>query len=87
MFNLVRLQTGPRYGTAPVVFAGLDPERRYHLRRVSMPGEPPPTHGPERMHDGARDIVVPGSLLMGAGIEAPYLQPEQAAIYHLRAES
>jgi len=39
------------------------------------------------MHDGVRDIVVPGSLLMGAGVAAPNLQPEQAAIYHLRADS
>jgi alpha-galactosidase len=87
LFNLVRLQTGPRYGTAPVVFAGLDPDRRYHVRRVSMPGEGPPVHGPAMMHDGVRDIVAPGALLMGAGVAAPNLQPEQAAIYHLRAES
>ena len=87
LFSLVRLQTGPRYGTAPVVFAGLDPDLRYHLRRVSMPGERAPVHEQERMHDGARDIVVPGALLMGAGVAAPNLHPEQAAIYHLRAES
>ena len=87
LFSLVRLQTGPRYGTAPVVFAGLDPDLRYHLRRVSMPGERPPVHEQERMHDGVRDVVVPGALLMGAGVAAPNLHPEQAAIYHLRAES
>ena len=80
MFSLVRLQTGPRYGTAPVVFAGLDPDLRYHLRRVWMPGERAPVHEQERMHDGARDIVVPGALLMGAGVAAPNLHPEQAAI-------
>jgi len=87
LFSLVRLHTGPRYGTAPVVFAGLDPDLRYHLRRVSMPGERPAVHEPERMHDGVRDIVVPGALLMGAGVAAPDLHPEQAAIYHLRAQS
>ncbi len=58
LFSLVRLQTGPRYGTAPVVFAGLDPDQRYRVQRVSMPGEGPPVHGPAMMHDGVRDIVV-----------------------------
>jgi alpha-galactosidase len=84
LFNLVRLQSGARYGTAPVVFAGLDPNRRYRLRRVSMPGEGQALHGPE-MHDGVREIVAPGSVLMGAGVAAPNLQPEQAVVYHLTA--
>ena len=86
LFNLVRLQTGPRYGTAPVVFAGLDPHLRYHLHLVSLPGEAPPTEGPGVIHDGVRDIVLPGAQLMSAGVTAPNLQPEQAAVYHLRAE-
>jgi alpha-galactosidase len=86
LFSLVRLQTGPRYGTAPVVFAGLDPDLRYHVQRVSMPGEGPELHG-QGMRDGVRETVLPGAVLMGAGIFAPNLQPEQAAIYHLRAES
>jgi alpha-galactosidase len=86
LFSLVRLQSGPRYGTAPIVFAGLDPDRRYHVERVSLPGAGQPVHGPAMTHDGVRDIVVPGSLLMGAGVAAPNLQPEQAAIYHLRAD-
>ncbi len=52
-----------------------------------MPGEGAAVHGQEKWHDGVSDIVVPGALLMGAGVEAPNLQPERAAIYHLRAES
>ena len=87
LFSLVRLQSGPRYGTAPVVFAGLDPDLRYHVRRVPMPGERLRGHDQERTHDRVRDIVVPGALLMGAGVAAPSLHPEQAAIYHLQAES
>ena len=86
LFSLVRLQSGPGYGTAPVVFAGLDPALRYHVQRVPMPGEGPQLHGPA-MHDGLRDAVVPGAQLMSAGVAAPNLQPEQAAIYHLRADS
>jgi alpha-galactosidase len=85
LFNIVRLQSGRRYGTAPLVFAGLDPSVRYRVRRIPMPGDRFRPHGPS-LHPGARDLVTPGSLLMGAGIAAPPLLPEQAAIYHLRAE-
>jgi alpha-galactosidase len=85
LFNIVRLQSGRRYGTAPLVFAGLDPSVRYHVQRVAMPGEDFQPHGPA-LHAGARDLVAPGSLLMGAGLAAPNLRPEQAVIYHLRVE-
>jgi alpha-galactosidase len=85
LFSIVRLQSGRRYGTAPLVFAGLDPSLRYHLQRVAMPGEEFQPHGPA-LHDGARDLVAPGSLLMGAGVAAPNLRPEQAAIYRLRSD-
>ena len=85
LFNIVRLQSGRRVGTAPLVFAGLDPATRYHVRRVPMPGEDFQPHGPA-FHAGARDLVAPGSLLMGAGVAAPNLRPEQAVIYHLRAQ-
>jgi alpha-galactosidase len=85
LFSIVRLQSGHRSGTAPLVFDGLDPSVRYRVRRVLMPGEDFHVHGPE-VHEGARDLVAPGSLLTGAGVAAPNLQPEQAAIYHLRAD-
>jgi alpha-galactosidase len=84
LFSIVRLQSGRRSGTAPLVFDGLDPSVRYRVRRVLMPGEDFHVHGPE-VHEGARDLVAPGSLLSGAGVAAPNLQPEQAAIYHLQA--
>jgi alpha-galactosidase len=84
LFNLVRAQTVPRYGTAPLLFAGLDPSTRYHVQRLQVPGEGPPVGGPVSPR-GASDVVVPGSLLMQAGLQAPTLRPDQAAIYHLRA--
>jgi len=84
LFNFVRLQTAPRYNNAPVVFPGLDPDLRYRVERVRLPGDGPPVHGP-----GVRtppDVVeAPGSLLSCAGIEAPTMRPEQAIVYHLRA--
>lgn len=84
LFNLVRMQTTARYGTAPLIFAGLDPQVRYHLRRLHLPGEGAEVHGP-LMPVGADDVVVSGSLLMRAGVQAPALRPEQAVIYHLQA--
>ena len=85
LFIAARLQTGVRYGTAPLVFGGLDPHLRYRVLRVPMPGEDHQLHG-RPQHDGVRDAVVPGVALMTAGVAAPNLQPEQAAVYHLRAE-
>ena len=84
LFNFVRLQTAPRYGSAPLVFPGLDPQRRYRVERVRLPGEGPPVHGP-----GTKDTpdvgVVPGSVLTRTGIKATPLRPDQAVIYHLRS--
>jgi alpha-galactosidase len=86
LFNFVRLQTAPRYNSAPVAFPGLDPGVRYRVERVRLPGEGPDVHGP-----GTRtppDVIeAPGSLLSRAGIDAPTLRPEQAVIYHLEATS
>jgi alpha-galactosidase len=84
LFNFVRLQTGPRYNSAPLLFPGLDPQARYRVERVQLPGEAPGVHGPG-LRTPPDVVVAPGSLLMGGGIEAPMLPPEQAAVYHLRA--
>ncbi len=84
LFNFVRLQTAPRYGSAPLLFPGLDPQRRYAIERVRLPGEGPAVHGP-----GTKPIsdvaVAPGSVLSQAGIKATPLRPDQAVIYHLQA--
>jgi hypothetical protein len=68
------------------VFAGLDAQTRYRVRREPLPGEGSDAHGPI-VHEGASDVVAGGSLLMHAGIEAPTLRPEQAVLYHLLAEA
>lgn len=85
LFNLVRIETASRYGTAPLVLAGLDPETRYRVQRVPMPGEGLEVHDAYQ-RDGARDVVVTGSALMHVGIAAPNLRPEQAVIYYLSAQ-
>jgi alpha-galactosidase len=84
--NFVRLQTGPRYNSAPIVFPGLEPALRYRVERVHLPGEGPAVHGPNQ-HTPPDVVVAPGVLLGRAGIEAPSTRPEQAIIYHLQALS
>ena len=86
LFNFVRLQTGPRYNSAPIVFPGLEPALRYRVERVHLPGEGPAVHGPNQ-HTPPDVVVAPGVLLGRAGIEAPSTRPEQAIIYHLQALS
>jgi alpha-galactosidase len=86
LFIFVRLQTAPRYNSAPVAFPGLDPGVRYRVERVRLPGEGPDVHGPG-VRAPADVIEAPGSLLSRAGIDAPTLRPEQAVIYHLEATS
>jgi alpha-galactosidase len=84
LFNLVRLQTGVDYETAPVRLAGLARSLRYHVERVTLPGEGPQVHGPY-VRAGADGFVAHGDMLLRAGIPAPTLRPEQAAMFHVRA--
>jgi alpha-galactosidase len=84
LFNFVRLQTRPEYGSAPIAFAGLDPAKRYRVQRLPMPGEDFDGHGPV-IRPPVDDLDAPGRLLMQAGIGAPTLRPEQAVVYHLTA--
>jgi alpha-galactosidase len=76
VFVFVRLNTAARYGSAPAVFAGLDPDARYRVECRGLGGE-----GPDDT------IVASGGLLMGAGIAAPALPPAQAVVYQLSAQA
>jgi alpha-galactosidase len=77
LFNLARLHTSPRIGTAPVRLAGLRPELGYRVHRVQLPGEP-------AVDQPA--VVASGAQLMQAGLPGPTLLPEQVAQFHLNAE-
>ncbi len=74
LFGFVRLNTAPRYGSAPVVFAGLDPDRRYRVARLRMAEDSQP-----------EAVVAKGSVLMRAGLPGPALPPAQAVLYQLDA--
>ncbi|GAA5185276.1 alpha-galactosidase [Rugosimonospora acidiphila] len=84
LFNLVRLRSGVGYETAPLRLGGVRPSLRYHVTRVPLPGEDASVHG---LHPrtGVDGVVVAGTLLRDAGLPAPSLRPEQAAMFHLRA--
>jgi alpha-galactosidase len=84
LFSLIRTQTSPRTGTAPVRLDGLDPARRYRVRRLPLPGGGPPVHV-QAGFDDALDVMVSGRQLMLAGLPLAPLAPEQAAVFDLRA--
>jgi alpha-galactosidase len=84
LFNFVQMQAAPRYGAAPIAFAGLDPALRYRVHRIHLPGEQFDTNGPIT-RPPVDDIETSGGLLMRAGISAPTLRPEQAVVYRLVA--
>jgi alpha-galactosidase len=82
LFAFVRTHTSARYGNAPVIFAGLDPQMRYRVERLHVVEETLPIHV-QPVASPPAVVVVPGLQLMRAGLQAPALAPEQAFIYRL----
>jgi alpha-galactosidase len=83
IFALVRSQTIPVSEAPPLRLDGLEPGARYLVKRLRLPGEPPRGPGEGRSRRGNEEVVVPGSLLMSAGVVAPLLNPDEAALFHL----
>jgi alpha-galactosidase len=84
LFALVRSQAGPQSETLPVRLGGLDPESRYLVKRLSLPGEGSPEMVDTQTGARATEGVVRGSILMSAGIPAPAMSPESAALFYLQ---
>ena len=63
---------------------GLDPDRRYRVAHVPLPGESPglATHQPAWM--GA-PVVLTGRQLAAVGVQPPAMPPESAVLVHLAA--
>jgi alpha-galactosidase len=80
LFLFVRLATAPSSGDAPVVFAGLDPNRRYVVERVAI-FESEDVRQPKGA--AAEPVTASGARLMTDGIAGPGLRPEQAVVYRL----
>jgi len=84
LFILVRSDTAPLSETSPLRLDGLDAGARYVLERLSLPGAGPLVPGEALSRTEIVEVTVPGSLLMGAGVPAPLLLPEEAAVFHLK---
>jgi alpha-galactosidase len=84
LFLFARLATDARYGSSPMIFPGLRANARYRVVRVPLADDGATVHGPWQ-RPGVDEIEAPGALLSVAGIEAPSLPPEHAAVYHLQA--
>lgn len=86
LFTLVRSFAAPQSETSPLRLDGLEPGAKYAVQRLFLAGEAPPVPGDVRSRPGADDLVVTGAQLMGAGIQAPFLAPEEAALFYLRRQ-
>jgi alpha-galactosidase len=83
LFTLVREYASPQSKTSPLRLDGLEPSARYLLKRLQLGGEGSPAEGETGPGAYVDDVVVPGSLLMSAGVPAPFLRPEEAALFYL----
>ena len=87
IFALVRSQTIPVSEAPPLRLDGLEPGARYLVKRLHLPGELPREPGEGRSRRGNEEVVVPGSLLMSAGVVAPLLNPDEAALFQLTRQA
>lgn len=81
LFALVRSETSPYWGNTSLRFAGLAPSAHYRLQRVHVPGEG--SSGVDVLEPSYTTATLSGEALMEAGAHVPFLQPEQASLWHL----
>jgi alpha-galactosidase len=82
VFSYVRVETSPDAAPGRVRLPGLDPDRRYRVRRRDTP---PAALGPQAAAPGWLDEepVVRGAVLGRAGLPMPVLAPATAVVLHL----
>ncbi|HTT89224.1 MAG TPA: alpha-galactosidase [Acidimicrobiales bacterium] len=83
VFALVREYASPQSETSPLRLDGLKPSGRYLLKRLELGGKGAQAATDGRSRPDVDDVVVRGSLLMNAGVPAPFLRPEEAALFYL----
>jgi alpha-galactosidase len=86
LFSYVRTATMTEAVPAPMRLAGLDPDRRYRITRLPLPGSHrdhslSPPEWLARLAQGD-EVIATGRLLMTAGLQPPILHPESAMILH-----
>jgi len=87
LFAFVRTATLPQSESPPMRLDGLDPSSRYLVKRLKLPGEGSGSAGDRGARPGVEAAIVPGSVLIGPGLEAPVLPPEGAALFHLTKQA
>lgn len=83
IFAYAQLEASEWSKPSPVTFRGLDPVRKYKVRRVEL-GGPPQTNqwaGPS-WQDG---IVLSGASLQNVGLKMPILRPANALLFEVAA--
>ncbi len=72
----------PSLTPPPLLLPGLDPSRRYEIKRVPLPGERPgPTYSLPSWWN--KTMVLRGEELAQLGLQLPPLHPESAVLIHL----
>jgi alpha-galactosidase len=84
LVSFVQMTTGPSLTPPPLRLPGLDPDRRYRIEHVALPGERwgVASTQPAWLTDG---IELTGRQLAAHGLRPPVLHPESAVLLHLRA--
>ena len=85
VYALVALRAPGTAIPAPARFLGLDPDRRYTVRPLTIGPEPKTAQNeaPAWLRTGA--VTLPGRVLAEVGLPVPLLMPEQAALFTVRA--
>ena len=86
LVGVARVATSPSLVPPPLRLPGLDPDRRYRVEHLALPGEP---GGPNRTlpawwRDG---LEMTGRGLATTGRQLPAMHPETATLLHLTALS
>ena len=84
LFSFAMLARPSTWPPAAVRIPGLDPERRYRVERVGA-GDPPPLDGAAPAWWSGGGLVLTGRMLAAAGLQAPPLRAEHAALARLTA--
>ena len=82
LFAMVRAYASPQSESAPLRLDGLKGQARYLLKRLEFSGDGA-VPADDRSRPEVEEAIVPGSLLMSAGVPAPFLRPEEAALFYL----
>ena len=84
--SFAQMTTAPSLTPAPLRLPGLDPDRRYRVERIELPGE---RWGPSLTQPAwlAGGIELTGRQLAVHGIRPPVLHPESAVLFELTTGS